>query len=73
MSEPWAKGQIKMPVARRAILELHALAKEINEEQLSLLCRAIAHACATVHTERHALGLPIYELTVMVSKTSKKQ
>lgn len=43
LSEAWAKGQIKMPVARRAILELHALVKEIDEEQYSLLCRAIAY------------------------------
>ncbi|MEJ5230352.1 MAG: putative immunity protein, partial [Pseudothermotoga sp.] len=40
LCEAWAKGQIRMPVTRSAILDLHALAREIREERYSLLCRA---------------------------------
>ena len=29
-------------------------------------CHAIAQGCSVVHTEGHAIGLPIYELTAIV-------
>jgi hypothetical protein len=64
--EAWARGTVKMPAARRAILDLHALAGASDDRVYSALCRAIGHAGATVHTPKHALGLPIYELTALV-------
>jgi hypothetical protein len=57
-----------MPAAKRAILDSHAVAKEINDNEYGALCHAIGHAGATVHVETHALGLPFYELTAMVLK-----
>ncbi|WP_218143883.1 putative immunity protein [Bhargavaea ginsengi] len=66
--EEWARGKIKMPEARQAILGAHAAAKEIDDQVYSALCRAIGHAGATVHVESHAMGLPIYELTAIVRK-----
>ena len=68
LCESWAKGEIKMPKAKRAILESHAVAKEIDDEEYAALCHGIGHAGATVHTESHALGLPMYELTALVLK-----
>ncbi|WP_041081050.1 putative immunity protein [Thermotoga profunda] len=70
----WAMGKIKMPVARQVILAVHELAKEIEtkDREYSYLCRAIGHAGATVHTKKHALGLPIYELTALVLKYGKE-
>lgn len=62
----WAQGAVKMPQARRAILALHAMAKEMDNAIDASLCHALGHACATVHTGRHAIGLPIYELTALV-------
>lgn len=62
----WAAGEIKMPVAKAAILALHALAKELACPADRALCHAAAQACSTVHTPGHALGYPIYELTAIV-------
>jgi hypothetical protein len=69
--EDWARGRIKMPTAKRAILDSHAVAKEIDDREYGALCHAIGHAGATVHVETHALGLPFYELTAIVLKYGK--
>lgn len=71
LCQAWAKGKIKMPIAKRAILEAHAVAKEINDDEYGALCHAIGHASATVHVGTHALGLAIYELTSIVLKYGK--
>lgn len=71
LCEDWARGKIKMPVAKRAILAAHAVAKEINDNEYAALCHAIAHAGAAVHVETHALGLPFYELTAIVLRYGK--
>lgn len=68
LSEAWARGTIKMPEARRAILDAHKVAKEIDDKVYIALVHAIGHACATVHTETHALGLVFYELTAIVRR-----
>ena len=60
-----------MPIAKRAILDSHAVAKEMDDIEYGTLCQAIGHAGATVHVETHALGLPIYELTSIVNKYGK--
>lgn len=69
--EDWARGKIRMPLAKRAILDAHAVAKEIDDPEYGALCHAIGHAGATVHVETHALGLPFYELTAIVLKHGK--
>jgi len=69
--EDWARGRIKMPAAKRAILDSHAVAKEIDDREYGALCHAIGHAGATVHVETHALGLPFYELTAILLKYGK--
>ena len=66
LCEAWARGKIKMPTAKQAILGSHAVAKEIDDSEYGALCHAIGHAGATVHVETHAVGLPIYELTSIV-------
>ncbi|TAH62992.1 MAG: hypothetical protein EWM47_13865, partial [Anaerolineaceae bacterium] len=72
LCEDWARGKIKMPIAKRAILDSHAVAKEINDSEYGALCHGIGHAGATVHVGTHAIGLPIYELTAMVYKYDKE-
>lgn len=62
----WAMGRIRMPIARRAILDCHAVAKEWQDSYACALCHAIGQACAVVHTPRHALSYPIYQLTALV-------
>ena len=66
MCKAWSKGEVKMPVAKKAILDAHATAKEIEDNAYIALCHAIGHAGATVHVETHALGLVFYELTAIV-------
>lgn len=62
----WAAGEIKMPLARRAILDCHAMAKELTDPADIARCHAVGQACSVVHTEGHAMGYPIYELTALV-------
>jgi len=72
VSEEWARGKVKMPAAKKAILDAHAVAKEINDREYGALCHAIGHAGGTVHVETHALGLVFYELTAMVLRYGKE-
>jgi len=65
-SRAWARGELKMPAAKRAILDAHASAKDMENPADAALCHAIGHAGATVHVETHAIGLPMYELTAIV-------
>ena len=62
----WARGRLKMPVAQRAILDCHAMAKEVTTAADAALCHAVGQACGTVHTAGHAMGFPVYELTAIV-------
>lgn len=73
LCEAWARGEIKMPIAKHAILASHAVAKEIDDMEYGALCHAIGHAGATVHVETHAVGLPFYELTAIVLKYGKEK
>ena len=65
-SSAWAAGEIKMPIAKRAILNCHATAKELTNPDDIALCHAVGQACSVVHTAGHALGYPMYELTAIV-------
>lgn len=62
----WSMGDVKMPEAKRAILGVHAMAREVGSPEDSALCHAVGQGCSVVHTPGHALGLPIYELTAAV-------
>lgn len=64
LCEVWARGRIKMPAAQKAILAAHAAAKGVGDAEYAALC----HAGSTVHTEKHVIGLPMYELTSIVLK-----
>lgn len=62
----WAEGCVKMPEARKAILQVHAMACEVETPRDCALCHAVGQACSAVHTEAHAVGLVFYELTAIV-------
>lgn len=66
LSKEWAHGKIKMPLAKKAILQAHAVAKEISNPVDIALCHALGQGCSAVHVETHAIGLPMYELTAIV-------
>ena len=57
-----------MPQAKQAILQVHAMAKELNSPEEIALCHAAAQGCSVIHTPGHALGYPIYELTALVHR-----
>ena len=65
-SRAWATGEIKMPIAKRAILNCHAMAKELTDPADIARCHAVGQACSVIHTVGHALGYPMYELTAIV-------
>lgn len=62
----WSMGDSMMPEAKRAILDVHAMARDVPTRADAALCHAIGQGCSVVHTPGHALGLPIYELTATV-------
>ena len=62
----WAAGEIKMPLAKRAILNCHTMAKELTAPADIARCHAVGQACSVIHTVGHALGYPMYELTAIV-------
>ena len=61
----WLHGEVKMPEAKRAILDVHAMAKLMDDPADAALCHAVGQGCSCVHTPKHALGLPVYELTAV--------
>ena len=65
-SKAWASGEIKMPIAKQAILNCHAMAKELAHPADIARCHAVGQACSVVHTAGHALGYPLYALTAIV-------
>ena len=65
-SRAWASGEIKMPIAKQAILNCHAMAKELENPTDIARCHAVCQACSVVHTVGHALGYPMYELTAII-------
>ena len=65
-SKAWASGEIKMPIAKQAILNCHAMVKELADPADIARCHAVGQACSVVHTTGHALGYPMYALTAIV-------
>ena len=66
LCKAWSRGLVKMPEAKKAILNAHAIAKEIDDKVNIARIHAVAQAGSTVHVETHALGLVFYELTAIV-------
>ena len=64
----WARGKVKMPIAKRAILACHAVAKEDIGPEAAALCHAVGQACAVVHARGHALGFAVYELSAIARR-----
>ena len=66
LARQWSRGEVKMPVAKAAILACHAVAKENVSPEAATLCHAVGQACAVVHRAGHAIGYPIYDLTALI-------
>lgn len=66
LCESWAKGDIKMLRAKKAILEVHAMAKETPNPIVIAKLHAIGQGLSTIHVKTHATGLLFYVLTAIV-------
>lgn len=68
LARQWSRGEVKMPVAKAAILACHAVAREEVSPEAAALCHAVGQACAVVHARGHALGFAVYELTAIARR-----
>ena len=66
VSRSWARGEVKMPVAKKYILEAHSMAKEMDDKVYDLLAHSVGQGCSVIHSARHGLGLVFYELSALV-------
>ena len=68
----WARGEVKMPFAKKAIHAAHNAATEITDDIVYCsIARAIGQVVATVHVETHAIGGPIYALTALTYESGQ--
>lgn len=73
VAHAWAKGDLKMPIAKKAIHAAHKAASEAEDNPAAqAAARAIGHAAATVHVGTHALGVVLYGLTALVYSADPK-
>ncbi len=63
----WSKGEIKMPVAKKAAIDAHKAASIVEDDYAACAAaHAMGHVLGTVHVETHAMGLVMYGLTAFV-------
>lgn len=65
-TENWFYGYIKMSEAKKYILSIHGFAKKSNDAIAIAYYHAIGQALACIHTPKHALGIPLYDLTAQI-------
>lgn len=57
----WLSGAIKLPQAKKTILECHAAAREAEGNSVAqAAARAIGQCASTIHSARHCIGLSLY-------------
>lgn len=57
----WLSGEIKLPQAKKAILECHAAAREAEGNPVAqAAARTIGQCASTIHSVRHCIGLAFY-------------
>lgn len=57
----WLSGAIKLPQAKKVILECHAAAREADEKPVAqAAARTIGQCASTIHSARHCIGLALY-------------
>lgn len=60
-SRQWLSGAIKLPQAKKFILECHAAAREKDANPVAqAAARAIGQCSSTIHSARHCIGLAFY-------------
>ena len=73
-AKAWARGEIKMPVAKKAAHATHNAATAVAEEDPAACAaaRAMGHVVGTVHVETHAIGVVMYGITAFVYAGEQK-
>lgn len=73
-AKAWARGEIKMHVAKKAAHAAHNAATAVAEENPAACAaaRAMGHVVGTVHVETHAMGLVMYGITAFVYAAEQK-
>ena len=57
----WLSGKIKLPEAKKIILECHAAAREVPDNPTAqAAARAIGQCASTIHAPTHSAGLMFY-------------
>lgn len=57
----WLTGSIKLPQAKKMILECHAAARDAEGNPAAqAAARAIGQSASTIHSARHCIGLALY-------------
>lgn len=60
-AKEWLSGAIKLPQAKKVILECHEAAREAEDCPVAqATARAIGQCASTIHSPRHCVGLPLY-------------
>jgi len=66
-AEKWARGEIKMPEAKKAAHAAHNSATAVEFDLAACAsARAMGHAVGSVHVETHAIGVVMYGITAFV-------
>ena len=60
-------GMFKMSVIRKASLDAHAAAKDVEEDYAKYAAHAAGQAVATAHVPTHALGSSIYAIRAVAA------
>lgn len=57
----WLSGTIKLPEAKKKILECHGAARDAESKPAAqAAARAIGQSASTIHSARHCIGLALY-------------
>ena len=62
-------GVFRMSVIRKASLDAHAAAKDVEEDYVKYAAHAAGQAVATAHVATHALGGSVYAIRAVVAYT----
>lgn len=60
-AKAWLAGEIKLPQAKKEILQCHDAAREAEGKPISQgVARAIGQSASTIHSAQHCIGLAFY-------------
>ncbi|MBN2334438.1 hypothetical protein JXL21_02685 [Candidatus Bathyarchaeota archaeon] len=66
--ENWIEtGVFQMPVIRKAALDAHAAAKDVEEDYNKYVAHAAGQALGTAHGPTHALGASVYSIRAVAA------